>query len=310
MYTWIKGIAIVLVAIASVSFLWQNTGHTFFNRDKSNSSYDYSVDGKSKKQNSHLMNATDVRIESSWQLPEVLREVSGIAYLSADRIACVQDELGNIYIYNLASHSIEEVIPFADAGDYEGITLVKNTAYVVRSDGRLFKVDNLLSAHPKVTQFESFLTTEQDVEGLCYDAAHNRLLLSIKGVEPHSQEYKGVYAFDLATNALLPQPVYKLLLNDPVLAAAYTPKSKKSALQPSDINIHPLTGDIYITEAVHHQLLLLNPEGELKLVYSLAKPDFAKPEGITFSPTGEIFVSNEGKKGTANIRKINLPQQQ
>src|SRR5688572_17114686 len=98
MYTWIKGIAIVLVVIASVSFLWHNTGQTFFNRDKNNSSYDYRVDGESKKQNLPLMNATDVRIESSWQLPEVLREVSGIAYLSVDRIACVQDELGNIYI--------------------------------------------------------------------------------------------------------------------------------------------------------------------------------------------------------------------
>ncbi|MDO1449423.1 SdiA-regulated domain-containing protein [Rhodocytophaga aerolata] len=310
MYTWIKGIAMVLVAVASLSFLWQNTGQTFFNRAESKSPYDYSEDGKTKKKNSHVVTATDVRIESSWQLPEVLREVSGIAYLSANKIACVQDELGNIYIYNLASHSIEQVIPFADAGDYEGITLVENTAYVVRSDGRLFKVDNLLSAQPKVTQFESFLTAEQDVEGLCYDAANHRLLLSIKGVDPHSQAYKGVYAFDLASNELQTQPVYKLLLHDPVLAAAYSPKSKKSALQPSDIDIHPLTGDIYITEAVHHQLLLLNADGELKMVYSLAKPDFAKPEGITFSPTGEIFISNEGKKGAGNIRKINLPQQQ
>ena len=38
------------------------------------------------------------KIIRKWEMPEDLNEISGIAYLSKDRVACVQDEEGILFI--------------------------------------------------------------------------------------------------------------------------------------------------------------------------------------------------------------------
>ena len=84
-----------------------------------------------------------VKVIKRWDLPAVLTEISGLAGMDNERFACIQDELGNIYVYNTAIAKIEKEISFAGFGDYEGITLVGDTAWVVRSDGRLYEVNNM-----------------------------------------------------------------------------------------------------------------------------------------------------------------------
>ena len=62
----------------------------------------------------------------SWELSKSLVEISGLGYIDEDRLACVQDEKGNIYIFNLDSGKIESKIDFGDDGDYEGLEIVKD----------------------------------------------------------------------------------------------------------------------------------------------------------------------------------------
>ncbi len=95
-----------------------------------------------------------VQIEKKWELPKILREVSGIAHMGNNKIACVQDEDGIIFIYDLVSSRIEEEIEFAGAGDYEGISLVGETAYVLRSDGTIFEVTNFNKAAPQTSNMQ------------------------------------------------------------------------------------------------------------------------------------------------------------
>src|SRR5690606_33254397 len=116
--------------------------------------------------------------------------------------ACVQDELGTIYIYNTSSEKIEKEIPFSGAGDFEGLTIVGETAYVLRADGNLFQVKNYTAAKPVVIEYNLALTAKQDPEGLTYDSKNNRLLIAIKGSEPDSEDYKGIYSFNLKTNTM------------------------------------------------------------------------------------------------------------
>ena len=82
------------------------------------------------------------RILQKWKLPDILEEVSAIAWIEKDRVACVQDEEGSIFIYNLKTSQLEEEIPFGKEGDYEGIATIKGDAYVLRSDGVIFKIRN------------------------------------------------------------------------------------------------------------------------------------------------------------------------
>ena len=52
--------------------------------------------------------------------------------------------------------------------------------------------------------------------------------------------------------------------------------------------------------------MILDVSGAIKKVYELDDDDFAQPEGITFSPDGRLFISNEAHGGTANIPQIEL----
>jgi len=47
-------------------------------------------------------NYTDkLKVKNTWILPAVLKEVSGISHIDDSRIACIQDEVGVIFIYDL-----------------------------------------------------------------------------------------------------------------------------------------------------------------------------------------------------------------
>ena len=63
-------------------------------------------------------------ILQKWDLPAVLDEISGIAWMGEHRIACVQDEDGIIFIYNLQTSKIEDKIEFSSGADFEGITVL------------------------------------------------------------------------------------------------------------------------------------------------------------------------------------------
>jgi uncharacterized protein YjiK len=236
-----------------------------------------------------------VKITRTWELPSVLREVSGIDYLDSSHIVCIQDEIGSIFIYNLTTSTLETEIPFGPPGDYEAVAVIKDVAYVACADGRIYEVTNYTSAKPVVKEYGTHLTVKQNVEGLSYDPRNKILLVAIKGKEDGNQFYKGIYSFDPVTKKMPVKPVMKIDLQDPVFVRS-TLKKLQSGIQPSEIAVHPLTGDIYITDASRPQLLIMDKSGSIKGLYPLNRADFYQPEGITFSPSGECYISNEGSK--------------
>ena len=258
-------------------------------------------DKKSSKANGGSK-TSDVVILQTWELPSDLMEVSGIAYIDDQRFACIQDEAGTIFIFNRVSNKVEKEIPFAGAGDYEGITVKGNTAYVLRADGRLYEV-NMKEGKTSAKEYNTSLTAEHNVEGLCYDKNKDQLLLAIKNDEPGKPGYKGIYAFDLSNKTFIKDPAFKIDLQHEAIASTQGKKNK--SIMPSAIAIHPLTNEIFITDGPKANLLIMDKSGNIKKLLHLGK-DFSQPEGITFSPQGEIFISNEGSKQPGNILQIEL----
>jgi DNA-binding beta-propeller fold protein YncE len=100
----------------------------------------------------------------------------------------------------------------------------------------------------------------------------------------------------------LKQPAYSIDLSNEILTGPAGKKKSKS-IMPSAIAINPRTGELFITDGPGSRLLILANSGDIKQVHNLGK-DFAQPEGITFSPAGDMFISNEGTKNPGNILKV------
>ena len=75
-------------------------------------------------------------------LPDVLKEVSGIAYLDKNYLLAHNDEEGIVYKINFTNGEIVSDYSIGEKGiekDFEGIAVVKDSVYMVASNGTIFK---------------------------------------------------------------------------------------------------------------------------------------------------------------------------
>ncbi len=262
--------------------------------------------------------------DDSWKLPKTLREISGISYINENEIACIQDEKGNIYIFNFKKNEITQKIDFGENGDYEDIQIVDNDAWILKSNGTLYQAVDFLSKNEIITnKYRTPLRKENDPEGLGYDPANNNLLIACKGhpfvEDKYGKEYKAIYDFDLEDKKLVTPPGiiieldsikyhlnYNTMTHLGMELLAYFDESKGDlSFQPSGISIHPITGNIYVIASVGNLLIVFSREGEMLSIVKLRSKYFPQPEGICFSPEAIMYISNEGKDDKGTILKFN-----
>lgn len=234
-----------------------------------------------------------VKIFREWALPAILRDISAIDYISPDKIACIQDEVGSIYIFNLDSETVEKEYPFGPPGNYKGLVIVDNVAYVACADGRIIEIRNYNSDKREATEYGTHLTIEEEVNGLCYDRKNQRLLVTIKRTEDGNQIYKGIYSFHLSDKRMLAKPAIKIDLRSSAFRNIQ-PRNLQTVFQPSDIDIDPRSGLLYMVDGTRVQLLRMRMSGNIKDVTELGREKFIQPEGITFTPSGELFIASKG----------------
>ena len=253
-----------------------------------------------------------------FKLPGKLNEVSGLSSFSAGSIACVQDEEGKMYIYNLKNEEVEETIGFGKKGDYEGIAIADEDAFVLRSDGALFQVKNWKTEDRETIEFKTFLSEKNDAEGICYDPGGHRLLIACKGRAGEGDSFKGkkaIYSFDLSLRKLSEVPAFLISLQqirDSLKLAGLNESYERLTeflgepegsltFQPSGIAIHPFSGHIYVISSAGKLLVVLNQNGKIEHIEKMNCKYFKQPEGITFLPDGDMLISNEGQGGDADI---------
>ena len=242
--------------------------------------------------------------DEKYKLPNELDEISGIQYLSDNLIACVQDEKGKIYYYDLKEEEIKDDYSFADDGDFEDLEIIGDLAFIIRSDGRLYRIEDFPSENMDVKHRDLPLKSKNNVEGICYDPATNSLLLACKGeagIDENLKKQKAIYSFDIEKTEFNKTP--RFLIDIDVLKDI-TDK-KNTTFQPSGIAVHPITKHIYIIATAGKLLVVISPEGEILAVEELDKDELKQPEGITFDDVGNMYISNEARGGKGNILLFN-----
>lgn len=256
--------------------------------------------------------------DRSFILPDTLREISGLTNIDSTTFACIQDENGVLFIYDARKKELKRQYTFNIDGDYEGITKVGETIYVLRSDGTLFEIVNYTSDNFKVNSYNTGIPANNN-EGLCYDSDNKRLLIACKGKIGKGPGYKDkrvIYGFDLQTKKLTDEPVFDFDLQKIKAFATATnlnlpTKTRKKKGQPinepfikfgtSAIGIHPLTKKLYLLSASDYLLFIFDMNGDIEHIEQLNPTIFNKAEGITFYDNGDMLITNEGQDSKPTV---------
>lgn len=253
-----------------------------------------------------------VRPDSIYELPEVLREISGLGITSTGEVGCIQDERGLIFIYDTQMREVNRRIGFAKDADYEGLTFIDADAFVLRNNGNIYRVTTFDTGKPSKEKYKSLLNRKNNTKGIAYEPGKDRVLVVCQdGYRTGGEmiERMAVFAYDIDSNRVADSVAYHLTLDDVKLYAElaepetyeevfpmFFGHQRTFAAYPSAIAVHPKTGDIYIASGVGRLLFILNPEGILVHIERLREDTYRQIEAMAFRADGTLLLASEGKE--------------
>jgi uncharacterized protein YjiK len=253
----------------------------------------------------------DLSAPKKFVVGEALHEISGIVFLkgNADTLYAIEDEDGKLFYFHLGGGSYP-YWKFGKHGDYEDVAILEDKEFVVlRSDGSLFVVpmDRLrkrknsgrskISAEQLTRVYEHILPAGE-YEGL-YGDEGGKLIALCKNC-PDDDQRDEVSAYVLQYNAKHELAITNHFLIT-VNASELKSGHKKVRFRPSALARHPLTKEWYILSSVNKALLVMDEHWKLKKTYQLDPVLFKQPEGLAFDRQGNMYISNEGHGGNANV---------
>ena len=247
----------------------------------------------------------------TWELPNRLVEVSGIAFTGPLTLALIQDERGLLYSLDLEGGSDIEAFKFGPKGDYESLARAGERLLVLRSDGGLLELDFQGSARSAFTNpFEGL--PYKDFESAAFDPAHERWLVLAKDTvsdDERKNDDRVIFEIGFHDLALAAEPALVLSRKEIIQAATGrgwplpTRTSKKGKVKsdfefrPSDLAVHPITGDYFIVSSRDRTLIAVSPAGELLGTATFPKRVLFQPEGLAFHSNGDLLIASEGVRG-------------
>ena len=215
---------------------------------------------------------------------------------------------------------------FGKKGDYEGVEIMGDDAWILKSNGTLYRVKDFLKHNkPKVIKYNTALSAINNAEGLACAPSDRTFLIACKGYpyvdeeqDNDAKEFKAVYRFDPNTGELDTTPFLLIELDSIKQYKNYNAMTRLGidllafldasdgdvSFQPSGISIHPQTGNLYVLASVGKALAVFSKKGKMLALIHLKSSVHKQPEGICFAPDGTLYISNEGVDGKGMILKF------
>ena len=220
-------------------------------------------------------------------LPVELDEISGIAYYPKDTsVFAITDEIGYLYKIPIMNPKNTQGWMFAKSKDFEDIVLKDSTFYVLVSDGDimklLFKGENIETQTYRFSKTSGKKTNE--FEAMYSDTSGVVIMCKKCEEEPK----------DKIASFLLSEPDSSYKLKIPIDVSSLAGRVEKlKDVKPAAAAINPATGELYVISSVSKHLMVINKSGEITELYELNPKKYKQPEGMAFTPAGDLIISNE-----------------
>ncbi|MFC3881848.1 SdiA-regulated domain-containing protein [Algoriphagus namhaensis] len=234
-------------------------------------------------------------------LPRKMAEVSGLEWTADNQLWAIEDESSSIYSLDPKSGEIINDKKFAKNTDIEDLLVIDGVAWVLESNGKLYEVKNPLQENQETETYSFPFKERRDFEAIVHWEGSDYIWVFCKDCKwDDGSKESSFYPFSLAEKEYLLDQSQKIkrknFRNLPNLD-----DDKKFQMQPSGAAKHPLRDEIYIISSAGNWLATYDLEFELIDAFELDPSIFKQPEGITFDQTGNLYISNEGRGGAANL---------
>lgn len=253
----------------------------------------------SKKKKFSNSESYDLSSPKVVKLPEILDEISGIAYYAKDTsVFAIIDEDGILFKIPLKYPAGFRQWKFDKKRDFEELVLIDSTFYALVSNGDIETIK--FSGEKVETQKSDFSNESKDVnefESMYYADDSTGLVILCKSCAADPKKSFSSYKYNFRDSA----QTYAPYLNFDMSVIESTLNVDKH-LKASAAAVHPITKDIYIISSVQKLLVVTNSKGEVKELIQLDPGIYKQPEGLSFTPDGDLIISNEfANDGFANL---------
>lgn len=241
-------------------------------------------------------------VVTTWPLPEVLTEVSGLALAPDSLIVAHQDERAVVYLLRLAG-SVEVVavreFDGRPRGDFEGIALLPDGPVLMTSDGTLLVARDTGAGPMPWRSVSTGFGDECELEGLALAPGTADLLIPCKRRRGADQPGLTVFRWDLAAG----RPGAPLVVSGEALLTA----TGRPTVRATAVDVDPLSGHLLVLSSDPVGLLEIG-SGVVRL-RPLPAALHRQPEGLVRLPTG-FLVADEGGAGAGGgtITGYNCPR--
>lgn len=250
---------------------------------------------KSEFINTDTYNFADPKI---LELPQAVDEISGIAYYPKDTsVFAIIDEDGLFFKIPLKNPKAMKEWRFDKRRDFEDLVLKDSVFYVLISNGDLdllrFKDDRI---NVEKLEFPNASKKMNEFESLYYDTASKKMILMCKECEEDNKNIISSFAINDTTKEYA---VFSVMETDPIFVKSGLNKERIKA---SATAINPVTGELFILCSVNKLMIILDAQGKVKDAIKLNPKMYKQPEGMAFTPEGDLIISNEfHEEGSATL---------
>lgn len=245
----------------------------------------------------------DLREPVRYYVRQSMQEISGIVLAPNEQhILAINDEQGRVFSIDVTANKPYPSWKFDKSGDYEDIATNGKDVMVLKSNGHLYQVLDLFTDSTDAVSYKFPAPGKREFESLYFDSTRNSMIMVCKACEEDKgQRRTTAYSFNMATWEFSDTPAYQINIEEIEKITG----EKIAQFKPSAALIHPIEKRLYILAAVNRLLVITDLNGKVLEAYNLKHTIFRQPEGISFAPNGDMYISNESAdEAQANILKF------